>query len=484
MQEIRASVILPVYNGEKFVGETIESALAQARTDFEIIICDDASTDGSYDIIKSFCDRYPDVIRIVRHEKNKGVWNSIQDALQFCAGEYIFQLGHDDVWRPGYMSHMIEALDKSEHAVAVFGSVDVIEASGHTADRNLFRHSHLASLSKNDLLCELLRGNFLCASASAFRKSATRTFDFGVNNELLQDYELWLKLSLRGTFGFAPQALAAYRRHDANLSGRQSENLCWSMRRRRQVSHEVNALMTRFLLSPAMDAFLSAIDGARRPGFIKECVDSILFSSRRPSHQALQHVALVWLEHLIAEEITTQDDLGTTLPDVYLCNELYRKYFTMFAGDEGSYPWGDMRRPTLRLKTSTLNEHFNRLVESSLFRPHDEANDRPGSRKFSLESKVQGSDRYTQTVVLREIRTDHGPARELELPEEPHSLTEQELFKVSGFIEDTVEHLLPTYLDHEKERTIALRFIWKKVKKILPPYAQRAIANTVNRRKN
>lgn len=90
------SVIIPVYNGEKTISAAIESVLSQTFKDFEIIIVDDASTDGSYNVALSYFHRYNNV-RLMRNEKNSFVGYSRERGLKEAAGKYIYFLDSDDV---------------------------------------------------------------------------------------------------------------------------------------------------------------------------------------------------------------------------------------------------------------------------------------------------------------------------------------------------------------------------------------------------
>jgi len=95
--ETEISVIIPSYNNEKYMNECIDSVLNQSFTDFEIVVCDDHSTDGTYDILMQY-QRTHDKIKVIRNEKNMGVTPSRHRAILQSQGKYITTLDHDDVY--------------------------------------------------------------------------------------------------------------------------------------------------------------------------------------------------------------------------------------------------------------------------------------------------------------------------------------------------------------------------------------------------
>jgi glycosyltransferase involved in cell wall biosynthesis len=94
------SVIVPLYNKEKYVANAINSILAQTFTDYEVIIVEDCSTDSSHDIAGGF---NSDKVRIIEHEHNKGLSAARNTGIKAASGNYIALLDADDTWRPGYL---------------------------------------------------------------------------------------------------------------------------------------------------------------------------------------------------------------------------------------------------------------------------------------------------------------------------------------------------------------------------------------------
>ncbi|MCK4248925.1 MAG: glycosyltransferase family 2 protein, partial [Candidatus Omnitrophica bacterium] len=123
---IKVSVIIPVYNSEKFIRETIESVLNQTYYDFEIITVDDGSTDKSADIINSFNDKRISYV----YQKNQGISGARNTAISESKGEYIALLDHDDLWLPQKLEKQIPLLENNDKVGLVYSdcyNVDVDE---------------------------------------------------------------------------------------------------------------------------------------------------------------------------------------------------------------------------------------------------------------------------------------------------------------------------------------------------------------------
>src|SRR5690349_15491193 len=81
----KVSVIVPVYNGEKYIRESLDSILAQSYGNFEVLVMDDASTDGTPAILGSYTDR----VRVIRQPKNRGIYGNVNDGIALASGDYI-----------------------------------------------------------------------------------------------------------------------------------------------------------------------------------------------------------------------------------------------------------------------------------------------------------------------------------------------------------------------------------------------------------
>jgi len=127
---VRVSIGLPVYNGRQFVGHAIESILAQTFDDFELVITDNASTDDTGEICRSYAAR-DRRIRYYRLSKNIGAIRNFERVYTLCgAGEYFKWAAHDDALEPEFLQACVEALDANRDAVLAYTKVRVIDSHG------------------------------------------------------------------------------------------------------------------------------------------------------------------------------------------------------------------------------------------------------------------------------------------------------------------------------------------------------------------
>jgi glycosyltransferase involved in cell wall biosynthesis len=125
----RVSLGLPVYNGEAYVAQAIGSILAQDFTDFELVICDNASTDATAEICTGFAASDPR-IRYVRNERNIGAAGNYNRAFELSSGEFFKWCAHDDWIGPGFLGHAVAALEANPQAVLVYGTMVYVGSDG------------------------------------------------------------------------------------------------------------------------------------------------------------------------------------------------------------------------------------------------------------------------------------------------------------------------------------------------------------------
>ena len=125
----RVSIGLPVYNGERYLGAALDTLLAQTWRDFELVISDNASTDGTADI----CQRYvgsDERIRYVRAPNNLGgAWN-FNRVFHLSTAPYFMWAAHDDMWRPEYVSSCVEVLDRSPDIAHCYTGACIVDSEG------------------------------------------------------------------------------------------------------------------------------------------------------------------------------------------------------------------------------------------------------------------------------------------------------------------------------------------------------------------
>jgi len=206
------SVIMSVYNGEKYLREAIESILSQTFTDFEFLIVNDGSTDGSLEIIQSYQDER---IRVINNEQNIGLTKSLNKAIKQAKGEYIGRQDSDDVSFPNRFEEQIKYFEEHPEVALLGTSVYRIDERGKVFDRIIVRAKPGRSLFK---------GNQFCHGSTMFKREAVSRL--GGYNELFrycQDYELWLRVAKYYEVSNLTQVLYNLRFHRENIRSLKGE---------------------------------------------------------------------------------------------------------------------------------------------------------------------------------------------------------------------------------------------------------------------
>lgn len=126
----RVTIGLPVYNGQNYLIETLESLLAQTYADFELVITDNASTDRTEAICREYAGR-DERIRYYRNDENIGAAANYNRAFELGRGEYFKWAAHDDLLAPAYLERCVEVLDNSPDVVLAYTQAKAIDSKGN-----------------------------------------------------------------------------------------------------------------------------------------------------------------------------------------------------------------------------------------------------------------------------------------------------------------------------------------------------------------
>ena len=207
------SVCIGTYNREKYIRETLDSVFAQTYPNIEVIVVDDASTDGTVDIIREYGDRVRLVVRGINSglpavPRNQGV--------RLAGGKYVAFLDSDDVWLPEKLERQIEQLEQHPEYVLSHTWCQVIDEDGVVQG---VRHAGLLAESMG--FTDLLEHCYITLSTVVIRRKLL--VKQGVFNEdrayrAREDYELFLRLLREGAAGCIPEICALYRRANSGIS--------------------------------------------------------------------------------------------------------------------------------------------------------------------------------------------------------------------------------------------------------------------------
>jgi glycosyltransferase involved in cell wall biosynthesis len=207
----RVSVVMPVYNGEAYLAEAIDSVLGQTLEEFELVAVDDGSQDGSRAILERFA-RADNRIRVVANERNLGTSGALNRGWRLARGSYIARLDADDVALPGRLSRQVDFLDAHPSVAAVGGGAITIDGNGRRISTRRYPTNHRAIRST------LLRHNCLSHPSMTMRRAALEAAGGYRFRCAAEDYDLWLRLSERFELATVPEPVILYRLHLRQIS--------------------------------------------------------------------------------------------------------------------------------------------------------------------------------------------------------------------------------------------------------------------------
>lgn len=223
----KVSIILSSYNHEKFIRHSIDSALNQTYSNFELIIIDDHSSDNSWDIISEYKDTR---IIPVRNETNQHIGNIRKAVDCYSSGEYIAIHHSDDVWEPTKLEKQVKFLEGHPNVGAVFTHAKIIDENDQPITTN--DHPYYEKFNQpNRSRFEWLRfffynGNVLCNPSGVRRKAYLKDIHPGYGFLQLPDLSLWVKLCFKHEIHILQEELTQFRvlSDKSNWSGDKPQN--------------------------------------------------------------------------------------------------------------------------------------------------------------------------------------------------------------------------------------------------------------------
>ena len=213
----RVSVVIPTFNCERFIGRTVGSALRQTYRDFEIIVVDDGSTDGTQAVLAE----YGEALHYIK-QANQGASAARNAALSRATGEYIAYLDADDLWHPEKLAHQVEYLDAYPSCGFVHTEVAVIDEQDSVLYAR-FNKETGRTVPQGKCLRDILQRSHIQTLTVLERRSAfDRAGEFDLRLPVAQDYLHWIQVALQGyEVGYLPEPLGQYRWRAGSLMSSQ-----------------------------------------------------------------------------------------------------------------------------------------------------------------------------------------------------------------------------------------------------------------------
>lgn len=218
MEKKKVSVIIPLYNGSKFIEDTINSCVTQTYSDIELILLDDCSTDDGFERARKIVDRLnnPEKYKCLKNAENLGVLKTCNRGAQMATGDCLLFLGHDDILPPDYLSAIMEEYDDS--IAFIFSSPKYIDEKGEV----IAEHSteNVAKYANNHILKYSLTKECIIQSTGLIINTTcfNEVGGFDIRRKNYGEWNLWIKLLVCGNAKYSDKVHAFYRRHSTNMT--------------------------------------------------------------------------------------------------------------------------------------------------------------------------------------------------------------------------------------------------------------------------
>lgn len=218
----KVSVMVVTYNHSKFIVQTLEGILNDDYANFEVIISDDASIDGTQDILKKIATKYSDKIKLILNEKNIGITKNCNKAFFASSGEYIILFAGDDVFIPGKISAQIEAFKLNPRAVLCYHPVEIFDSE--TGKTIYFTHRN-PNEDTDNVEKIIIRGGISSPCSLMVKRSACPKNGFDSRLPTVSDWLFQIETALQGDVIKVNNIYAKYRKHTHGTSRKTLELL-------------------------------------------------------------------------------------------------------------------------------------------------------------------------------------------------------------------------------------------------------------------
>lgn len=207
----KVTVLMPVYNGERYLAEAMKSILNQSFTDFEFLIINDGSTDRTLEIASSFEDHR---VQVVSNTRNEGLIAALNRGLALAQGEYIARMDQDDISLPMRLEKQVSFMDAHDDIGVLGTAFQLIDKEGTAISMPvIFPRSH------HVLTWSLFYYSPFVHPSVMFRKiTVVAAGGYSARATHAEDYDLWFRLSRLTRLSNLPDILILLRKHDTNIT--------------------------------------------------------------------------------------------------------------------------------------------------------------------------------------------------------------------------------------------------------------------------
>ena len=211
-KQVKVSIIMGIYNCEATLPKAIDSVLEQTYSNWELIMCDDASKDGTYEVAREYAERYPEKMKLLRNEENKKLSYSLNRCLEVATGEYVARMDADDISLPDRLACQLRFLRKKR--LDLCGTMIIhIDADGNKFSNGPCYPTNNRTIRKYLKITSSICHPTWFAKQSVFKE--TPYYDY----KAAQDYDLLLRLAAKGyRFGTLKAVKLKYRLNPRSIS--------------------------------------------------------------------------------------------------------------------------------------------------------------------------------------------------------------------------------------------------------------------------
>ncbi len=219
----RISIALCTYNGEKYLKEQLDSFVQQTLSPYELVVCDDCSSDSTLEILEKFSRVAPFTVRIFHNENNLGLIKNFSKAASLCQGEYIAFSDQDDIWLPDKLEACFQMMKKAEYEygtdipLLVHTDLCLIDTENHVIAPSWMKVKHISPMDI-DPLKNILAANYVSGCTSLGNRILLKeSLPFP---KVIMNHDGWCALiaASRGKILFIQEAKVLYRQHASNFT--------------------------------------------------------------------------------------------------------------------------------------------------------------------------------------------------------------------------------------------------------------------------
>ncbi|MGB1285917.1 MAG: glycosyltransferase family 2 protein [Aggregatilineales bacterium] len=207
------SIVMPTYNGTKYLDQAIESCLDQTYPHWELVVVDDASTDNTQQRLKEWQER-DSRIRVIRHENNKGLPGALNTGIQHMDGAYFTWLSDDDLLRAHTLKTMLQFLEDNPEIELVYTDYSEVDENNNFIRRRYVEAPELLGIANPIGVCHLRK-----------REVFDKVGIYAEDLFLAEDLEFWIRAFMKCKVSILREDLFLYRQHQASLTTSQKKRV-------------------------------------------------------------------------------------------------------------------------------------------------------------------------------------------------------------------------------------------------------------------